>query len=83
MIMVAVSTHGEITAGENGKLSEIRTCHRINEDRKLNDTYTEQKTELITVKPVVGLTGCMFNQHESCVQNNSCSVRRNARTSNS
>ena len=50
MIMVAVSTHSEITAGESGKLSEIRTCCRINEDGKLNDTYTEQKTELITVK---------------------------------
>ena len=50
MIMVAVSTHSEITAGESGKLSEIRTCCRINEDGKLNDTHTEQKTELITVK---------------------------------
>lgn len=50
MIMVAVSMHSEITAGENGKLSEIRTCHRINEDGKLNDTHREQKTELITVK---------------------------------
>ena len=35
MIMVAVSTHSEITAGKSGKL---------------NDTHTEQKTELITVK---------------------------------
>ena len=34
----------------HGKLSEIRTCCRINEDGKLNDTHTEQKTELITVK---------------------------------
>ena len=50
MIMVAVSTHSEITAGESGKLSEIRTCCRINEDGKLNHTHTEQKTELITVK---------------------------------
>ena len=33
MIMVAVSTHREITAGENGKLREIRTCLRINEDQ--------------------------------------------------
>ena len=50
MIMVAVSTHSEITAGESGKLSEIHTCCRINEDGKLNDTHTEQKRELITVK---------------------------------
>lgn len=56
MIMVAVSTHSEITAGESGKLSEIRTCRRINEDGKLNDTYIEQKTELITVKLSAGFT---------------------------
>ena len=54
MIMVAVSTHSEITAGKSGKLSEIRTCRRINEDGKLNDTHTEQKTELITVKLSAG-----------------------------
>ena len=39
MIMVAVSTHSEITAGESGKLSEIRTCRRISEDGKLNDKH--------------------------------------------
>ena len=81
MIMVAVSTHSEITACESGTLSEIRTCRRINEDGKLNNTHTEQKTELITVK--LSLLAAGFTKVKAVYKQNSCSVRRNARTPNS